>query len=131
MTRRLALIAALALIPAVATAQENGQRKRGGGDSFIQLNTLTATTMRSDGRRGVMTVEAGVDVPDQGLRGRALASTPRLQAAYVEVVQTYAAGLPAGAVPNIDYLERELQRQTDMILGRPGARLLLGTVLVN
>lgn len=78
-----------------------------------------------------MTVEAGVDVPDAGLRERAQASTPRLVGAYAEVLETYAAGLAPGGVPNADYLSRELQRQTDMVLGRPGAHFLLGTILVN
>jgi len=62
---------------------------------------------------------------------RAEASTPRLRAAYAQVVMTYAAGLGPVSPPNVDYLSRELQRQTDLVLGRPGARLLLGTILVN
>jgi hypothetical protein len=132
MNRRLMLLAGLVLAaPAVGRAQEKAQRKKGGGLSFIQFDTLNATVNRADGRRGVMTVETGVDVPDAGLRALAEASTPRLRAAYAEVLETYAAGLPPGAVPNADYLSREMQRQTDMVLGRPGARLLLGTILVN
>ena len=58
-------------------------------------------------------------------------SMPLLRAAYSEVLRTYATGLATGAVPNADYLARELQRQTDMALGRPGARVLLGSILVN
>ncbi|MBV9993850.1 MAG: Tat pathway signal protein [Caulobacteraceae bacterium] len=130
--RLLALAAApLVLAPLAARAEQNEKRKKGGGASYIQIDTLTATILRTDGRRGVMTVEAGIDVPDSGLRARAQALAPRLRAAYDEVVRTYASGLPTGAVPNADYLGRELQRQTDMVLGRPGGRLLLGTILVN
>ena len=29
------------------------------------------------------------------------------------------------------YLTQALQRQTDVILGRPGARVLLGAIIVN
>jgi len=47
------------------------------------------------------------------------------------VLRIYAAGLPPGAPPNADYLGSSLQRQTDSTLGRPGARLLLGSILVN
>ena len=43
----------------------------------------------------------------------------------------YAAGLPSGSEPNADYLAQSLQRQTDLILKRPGAKLLVGSVLVN
>jgi hypothetical protein len=132
MDRRGLIVAALAgaFAPGLALAEE-AAHKKGGGLSFIQLDTLSGTLTRADGRRGVMTVEVGVDVPDPALHARAAQSTPRLIAAFDEVVRTYAAGLPAGAPPNADYLSMALQRQTDAVLGRPGARLLLGTVLVN
>ncbi|HUZ11311.1 MAG TPA: hypothetical protein VMU93_00480 [Caulobacteraceae bacterium] len=129
MNRRLVLAAALALAPRLGHAQD--QRKQGGGESFIQMETLDATVTRADGQRGVMTIDAGLDVPDAGLRARARASMPLLLSAFGDVARTYAAGLPPGAVPNADYLSFELQRQTDRILGRPGAHLLLGTILVN
>ena len=130
MNRR-AVIALLALAPALARAQDETKRKKGGGASFIQLDPMTATILRPDGRRGVMTVEVGVDAPDPALHARAAQSIPRLRAAYSDVVRNYAAGLPLFTPPNADYLSLQLQRQTDEILGRPGARLLLGGILVN
>ena len=123
------IIAAAAAGPALANGGE--EKKKGGGASFIQIPTLTATVIRADGRRGVLTVETGIDVPDNSLHGRAEQSQPRLRAAYNQILQTYAAGLSPGSVPNADYLSRELQRQTDMVLGKKGARLLLGTILMN
>ena len=87
--------------------------------------------MKGGGRRGVLTVDCGLDVPDAKLRELANASIPRLRAAYVQVVLTYAAGLPSGAPPNPDVLGQGLQRQTDLVLGRPGAKLLLGAVVAN
>ncbi|HEX7761825.1 MAG TPA: hypothetical protein VF459_20120 [Caulobacteraceae bacterium] len=125
--RFIVVLSLLAATPGLAAEE----RKKGGGETFIQLQTLTATVIRSDGRRGVMTVEAGVDVPDDNLRERANDSTPRLRAAYAQVLQIYATGLPGGGVPNADYLARQLQQATDQVLGRPGAKLLLGTILMN
>ena len=132
MNRRglVALLLAFAALPGLGRAAEEA-KKKGGGASYIQLETLMATVTRLDGRRGVMTVEVGVDVADAGLHARAAQSTPLLRANFAEVVRIYAAGLPPGAPPNADYLARELQRQTDATLGRPGARLLLGAILVN
>jgi hypothetical protein len=130
MHRRLFLVLALAALPAFARAEED-EKKKAGGATYIQINTLTGTTNRSGGRRGVLTVDCGLDVPDEKLRKLARLSLPRLRAAYVQVVQTYAAGLPAGTPPGVDFIARELQRQTDLVLGRRGARLLLGAVLVN
>lgn len=123
------LAAGLAQGPAQANSAP--EKKKGGGASFLQIPTMTAVVIRRDGRRGVLTVETGVDVPDTALRARAEALQPRLRAAYTQVLQVYAAGLAPGGVPDADYLSRELQRQTDLVLGRPGAKLLLGTILMN
>ena len=124
-----ALVCSLAT-PALASAPKE-EKKKGGGASFIQIPTLTATIIRRDGRRGVLTVETGVDIADGGLRARAEASQPRLRAAFTQVLLVYAAGMSPGSVPNADYLSRELQRQTDLVLGKRGAKLLLGTILMN
>lgn len=134
MRRRNALmLAVLALaLPVAARAGESGDaKKKTGGDSYLQINTLTAYTTRANGRRGVMTVDCGLDIPDAGLRERADLLLPRLRAAYVQTVQIYAGGLPSGFPPNPDFLGRNLQRVTDEILGRKGARLLIGAVLLN
>ena len=133
MNRRGLIVAGLvgALAPGLALAQEKPTHKKGGGLSYIQLDTLSATIVRPNGRRGVMTVECGIDVADAGLHARAEQSTPLLRAAFADILRTYAAGLPSGAPPNADYLSLALQRQTDTVLGRPGAKLLLGTILVN
>ena len=133
--RRLIALAALALAavpPARALAGEGTEAKRRTGDvSYIALATLTAFTIRPNGRRGVMSVDCGLDVPDPSLRARAELVLPRLRAAFVETVQIYAGGLPGGMPPNPDFLARNLQRCADEVLGRKGARVLMGAVLVN
>ena len=130
--RLLALTAAFAVAASCgAAAAEEAGKKKSGGASYLPFATLTGATNKAGGRRGVLTVECGLDVQDAALRQRADASLPRLRAAYLQTVLAYAAGLPAGAAPNVDFIGASLQRQTDVILGRPGAKLLLGTVLVN
>jgi hypothetical protein len=130
---RRALIALLAAVPLAVprAAAASEEKKKGGGQSFIQIQTMTATILRPDGRRGVLTVETGVDVPDNALRSRAELSEPRLRAAFNQFLQTYAKTLAGGVPPNADYMARELQRHTDVVLGKPGAKLLLGTILMN
>ena len=125
------LAPAAALSPLAAHAGGAEQKKKGGGLSFIQFETLTATVIRGDGRRGVMTVDIGIDVPNAGLHQRAVISMPRLRAAYVQMVQAYASGLGAGAPPNADYMALVLQRQTDAVIGQPGAKFLLGAIMIN
>ncbi|HXQ45467.1 MAG TPA: hypothetical protein VN806_02560, partial [Caulobacteraceae bacterium] len=72
-----------------------------------------------------------VDVPDAGLRAKVNLVLPRLRAAYVQVLQSYVYSLNPGAPPDPDYLSMTLQRETDRVLGQPGAKLLLGAMLVN
>jgi hypothetical protein len=132
--RRREFLAALAVAgsPALAYAAEGGdKKKKSGGVSYLPIDTLTGATNKPGGRRGVLSVECGLDVPDDALRDRAQASLPRLRAAYVQTVMIYAAGLPPATPPSPDYLSAALQRETDRVLGRSGARLLLGAVLVN
>lgn len=133
MDRRLlvSLTALAAALPAVALASEGGEKKKSGGGSYIAMQTLLGTTLNGRDRRGVLSVDCGLDVPDPTLHTRAEQSLPRLRAAFVQTIQAYAAGLPGGALPNADYIAATLQRQTDATLGRPGAKLLLGAIIVN
>jgi hypothetical protein len=78
----------------------------------------------------VLTVEAGVDSPTPQMHGRVLAMQPRLRDGYNAYLARFAAALRPGFAPDADLLARELQAVTNRIAG-PGARLLLGTILVN
>jgi len=131
-TRRFALAAALigpALAAGAAEASSEG-RKKGGGASFLQMPTLTASMARPDGRRGVLTVEAGLDAPG-ALNARVEALKPRLRDGFNAYLARFAAALRPGFAPDADLLARDLQGITDRVVGQKGARLLLGTVLIN
>jgi hypothetical protein len=112
-------------------AAEAGAKKKGGGRAFLQIAPVAATVLRPDGRRGVLTVEAGVDAKSDAMHAKAQASLPRLRAAYATVVQYHAAGLGPGSAPNADRLASDLQRETDRVLGGSGGKLLLGTLIIN
>ena len=129
MKRRALLLAPLALAATPALASGGG----GGGGSaggFVRYPTITATTVRSGGRRGVMTVETGVDAPDAALKLRAEQSQPRMRAVFNILVQREANTLLPGGVPNIERLAAQLQSATNIILGQRSARLLIGTVMI-
>ena len=109
-------------------------RTSGGGGSaqpsYLRLPTITANVIRPGGRRGVMTVETGIDTPDAALRTRVAQSAPRLRAAYAAVVQQSANALLPGTPPDVERLVAQLQTATNTVMGRAGARLLIGTVMV-
>ncbi len=130
MNLRPTLLAMLVLcaLPAAAAAEEKKKENKG---TYVTIDTLTATVIAGNGRRAVMTVQSGVDVPDEALREHAQQVTPRLRAAYVQVLQTYAGGMAYGSPPDADYVARRLQQATDQVLGKPGGRLLIGGIMIN
>lgn len=128
--RRAVLAAATLVLLAVTPATARDVEKNS-TVTYTSFDALTATIWREDGRRGVLTVQGGLDVQDAALRARTAQSGPLLRDAYVRVLNVYAAGLTPGAPPDVDQIELRLQQATDRVLKRPGARVLLGTVLVN
>ncbi|HZZ70121.1 MAG TPA: hypothetical protein VFE18_18260 [Phenylobacterium sp.] len=123
-------VAGTAVLAAPALAADE-KKKKSGGEDYLPIDPITGTTNKAGGRRGVLSVDCGLQIEDAKLREYADQSMPRLRAAYVQVIQVYAAGLPSGSEPNVDFIVQALQRQTDLILKRPGAKLLVGAVVAN
>lgn len=126
----LLLAAALGAAPGSVLAASDAKKEEK-AVTFFQLDPINAIVLRRDGRRGVMTVEAGMEVKDPELMKRAQASTPRLRAAFAQALMVYAAGLRGGAAPDIDYVARELQKAADRVLGKPGSKVLLGSAMIS
>lgn len=131
MNRRVLIAALPGLLASPVLAAEKTEKKKGGGETFLQLPTLTASVLMAGGGRGVMTIEVGIDVPDAGLRKRAQASVPLLRDAFLREMLAYAPTMGAGGAPNPDVISTMLQRAADRTLGRPGAKVLLGSILTN
>lgn len=121
------LVASMAAKPSLASPK--GEAKSGGGEMPMPL--ATATVLRTHGRRGVMSVESTLVFTDGALLEHAKLSRPRLNAAFNEAVRSEATHLLAGALPDVESLTRALQRAADRVLGRTGARVMLGTVMVT
>lgn len=126
----LSLLAAASLAAPPALASSAGKEKKA-PPTYFALQPLTATTIRRDGRRGVMILETGVQALDPALMERAQQSEPRLRAAFAQVLMTYTAGMPRGAAPDLTYLGSRMQEAADKVLGRKGSKVLLGSALVN
>jgi hypothetical protein len=116
-----------AALPGVAVAADKKENA-----AFVSIDTLTAMVTGPGGRHQIMTVQSGVDVPNNpALHDYVDKITPRLRAAFAETLQIYAGGLAPGAPPDADYIARRLQADTDRLAGKPGARVLIGGVMVN
>lgn len=125
----LTLIAGAGLIAPAASASE--PKKKGGGESYTQFNTINVFTEASRRRHGTLSVDMGLYSDDAKLVEQIRLYQPRLQDAYVARLQAYAGSLNSSALVNADFIVMQLQTATDTILGRKGAKVLLGTVLLN
>lgn len=130
MDRRTLFGLAAVAVSAGASPARASDTGGGGGDPYTRLPTLTANIGGAGPRRAIMTVEAGVDCPDAALRARVTQSVPRLRAAYTAVLQRVAGETLPGFPPDVERLVALMQAATDAALGRRGARLLIGTVMV-
>jgi hypothetical protein len=128
--RRSVLLMAAALL-APTTLHAAGDKKEAAttSDPFTPLPTITASVIRADGRRGVLTVQATLHAAAPAQQVKIRQSMPRLMDAYVRSLQGWAYRMTPGAVPNVDTLAQVLQGETDRLMGR-GVRLLLGGVMV-
>lgn len=122
-------LAASPLVTSQAVANE--AKKKGGGIGFTQFPMLTVFTQVASNRHGTMSVDMGLYADDPKLSDQIKLYRPRLQDAYITKLQAYAANLNARSLVNIDYISGQLQTVTDQILGRKGAKVLLGSVLMN
>ena len=130
MHRRAILLAAGGLMAAAFPAQARSEKKSAPAGGNLQMALATATVLRPQGRRAIMSVESTLVIADGALMERAQLSKPRLNAAFNEAVRVEASRMLPDAVPDLNALTRALQRATDRVLGRTGARVLLGTVMV-
>ncbi|WP_421788472.1 hypothetical protein [Hyphobacterium sp.] len=115
--------------------EESGGRRHRiitSSDDFIPLDPLTATVHSDFRLRGILHIEAGLDIPDSRLRHRAERLMPRLRDRYVSALAMYAgANYSYGEVPDADRISDILQQATDEALGESGAEVLLGMVIIH
>jgi hypothetical protein len=117
--------------PQARASAPKAEKKKGGGEAFIQFPVIAVFVPTGGYRNSTLTIEVGLDVPDEKLRTRVGTYIPRLRDAYVSRIQSYAMTLGGSRLVDTDYLQRELQAITDTQLKAAGAKLLLGSIMVN
>ena len=114
-----------------AFAGAKAPEHRGGPITYVHLPGLTTNVLRSNGKWGVVTIEAGLDIQDEKLRIRVQKSIPVLMDSYTRAMAGIGPGVHPGSEPDLDLVSRSLQGVTNRVLGRPGAIFLVGSVIVN
>ena len=132
MNRRALLIAvsgclALSALPAHAAEE----KKKGGGKGYTQFPLITVFTAANASHHGTMSVDMGLYTDDDKLSNQIKSYMPRLQDAYLSRMQAYAGTLTTRSLADPDLVTGQLQQATDHVLGRTGAKVLLGSILLN
>jgi flagellar basal body-associated protein FliL len=100
--------------------------------SFLGLDPIYTTIMEGNKPLGLLMIGIGLDVPDADLRDRVIKSMPPLRDAYVRTLMSYSAtSVRSWRQPDVGEIADRLQRVTDRMLDRPGARILLGQVAIR
>lgn len=138
MHRRTLLTACLATLtcalvsPLPAAAGGHGApKKKGGGEGFTQFPMLTVFTAGSGHRHGTLSIDMGLYCTDPKMVERIKLYMPRLKDAYIARLQGYAGNLTSNSLADADYLSTQLQAATNQVLGVQGAKVLIGSVLLN
>lgn len=131
MNRRalLAFLTLAAAAPVAARASDN--KKKGGGANYTQFPMITVFTQAGSLHHGTMSIEIGLYADDPKMTAMIQLYMPRLQDAYLSKLQTYAANLNTRSLVDTDYVSNQLQAATNQVLGKPGARVLLGSIMLN
>ncbi len=131
LTALLALPAAAAPPPAAAPAADPSAGRITGSEAYIPTFGLRATISRGFGVRGILSVDAGLHVPDRKARERATALKPRIVNAMRDSVLNYASkSYIIGERPDAEILRAQMQRSVDRILGSDAATVALASVII-
>jgi flagellar basal body-associated protein FliL len=101
-------------------------------ESWVMVDPFSVTVVQEDRIRGKVLVSFGMDVPDAELREKAELVMPRLQDAWLSQLNLYAATtVRPGKPANITEVSNILQTVADRVLGKPGSKVLLASVIIN
>ncbi len=102
-----------------------------GSPNYFPTFGLRASIARGFNTRGVLAVDAGLDVPDEKIRKTAEALRPRLISSMREAVSNYASlSYVVGEKPDADIVRARLQKAVDQVLGKDKARVTLASMIV-
>ncbi|WP_421924283.1 flagellar basal body-associated FliL family protein [Maricaulis maris] len=114
------------------SSEESRHRTITSSETYMPLPPLTATVQANRRARGILQIEAGLEIEDPRIRHRVERYMPRLRNAYVSALSIYTGmHYSFGDVPDADRIAQILQEATDMTLGQEGADVLIGMIIIH
>jgi hypothetical protein len=117
---------------ASTTSKVSPEAKRiTGSENYVPTFGLRASISRGFRVEGMLSVDAGLDIPDAKVRRQAEAVRPRLMSAMRDAVLSYASlSYVVGDRPDADMLRLRIQKAVDGVLGKGAATVALASVMV-
>ena len=113
-------------------SEETRHRTLTASPTYMPLPPLTATVQADHRARGLLQIEAGLEIEDAALRRRVERYMPRLRNAYVSALSVYTGvNYRYGDIPDADRIAQLLQDATDIALGQEGAEVLIGMIIIH
>jgi len=123
---------ALALPAAAADKKKTAVHKITQSVSYLMIDPIYTTIMDNNKPTGLLMIGIGLDVPNADLRGQTEQVMPVLRDAYVRALLEFTAtSVRSWRQPDVGEIADRLQRVTDRMLRRPGARILLAQVAMR
>jgi hypothetical protein len=111
--------------------EDPGAKRITGSENYVPTFGLRASITRGFQIHGVLSVDAGLDVPNDKMRKHLEAVRPRLISTMQEVVLNYASlSYAIGEKPDADMIRLRLQKAVDTLLGKDQAKVALASVIV-
>ncbi|MBI1339915.1 hypothetical protein GC169_06860 [bacterium] len=102
-----------------------------GSETYVPTFGLRASVARGFEVYGMISVDAGLDVPTAAARKRVQSQRPRVFDAMRAAVSSYAStSYTPGAAPDADMLRARMQKAVDTVLGKGEATVALASVIV-
>ena len=126
------VVFALALPAAAADKKKTAVHKITQSVSYLMIDPIYTTIMDNNKPTGLLMIGIGLDVPNADLRGQTEQVMPVLRDAYVRALLEFTAtSVRSWRQPDVGEIADRLQRVTDRMLRRPGARILLAQVAMR
>jgi flagellar basal body-associated protein FliL len=101
-------------------------------ESYLMIEPIYTSIMEGNRPVGLLMVGIGLDVPNAELRDRVEQNMPQMRDAYVRALLSFTAtSVRSWRQPDVVEIADRLQRVTDRMLKRQGARILLAQVAMR
>lgn len=111
---------------------KKGGHKLTQSESYVGMDPLYTSIMEGPRPLGLLMIGIGLDVPDAQLREKVEHDMPRLRDAYVRALMSFTAtNVRSWRQPDVVAVADRLQRVTDRVLAKKGAKILLGQVAIQ